>query len=75
MIREPGDGSVWLTISDFEGGDTVVHGVFTSKENAEGCAAEVKRRYPRRDAYAGEWQMNLGSVQIADSRGGADDAE
>lgn len=53
MIVDLVDGMVWLTISDLNGEDTVVHGVFSSKEYAERCAAEVGESYPKRAVSAG----------------------
>ena len=66
MIVDLVDGLVWLTISDLNGEDAVVHGVFSSKEYAERCAADVGEKYPKRAVSAGQWKMNEAWVSISD---------
>jgi hypothetical protein len=60
------DGKVWLTISDFDERDVVVHGVFTSEAYAKRCAKEVRKNYPTRKVYTGEWKMNEAWTYISD---------
>jgi hypothetical protein len=57
---------VWLTTSDFEDADTLIHGVFTTEEAARNCALAVEKRYPRRNVDFGEWGMNEAYVTIGD---------
>jgi hypothetical protein len=57
IVDLPG-GLVWLTISDFNDADTVVHGVFMSKDYADRCASEVREIHPERDLYVGSWKIN-----------------
>ena len=66
MIVDLVDGAVWLTISDLNGEDAVVHGVFSSNEYAERCAVGVRESYPSRAVHVGQWKMNEAWVSISD---------
>jgi hypothetical protein len=51
-------GQVWLTISDVDGTDALIHGVFTTKTLEEQCARILRKWYKERNVSVGGWTIN-----------------
>src|ERR1039458_10200592 len=65
IVSSP-NGEVWLTFSDLNEKDVVVHGVFTLEEYADKCAEEVRKTYPKRSVSTGSWRINEAWIDLSD---------
>jgi hypothetical protein len=65
IISTP-EGEVWLTSSDMNDEDVVVHGAFTSKEYADRCAKDVQKAYPKRRVLTAAWKINEAWIDLSD---------